>query len=248
MKSKHKLLLIKFSISVTGIFFVTAFILKGISAYILKSNLYRQLYENRSNACFLAFAASATIMILLMNHMKITPERVKSTKLKIKYRDYEKINEWIEQQLKNDGYGEIQEYDGYSYKIRYAYQRNLDIVYLIMMIREEEMTEEMYQGYDEARFEKLGNYLLENKIVREDDSIYMTFIICVDRTNKYFSKYTETDIEQFPRQYSLPIGISLASKTLYIGTQEEGMYKGAYKKLKKKFQTYLEPILEDTKK
>ncbi len=248
MKSKHKLLLIKFSISVTGIFFVTAFILKGISAYILKSNLYRQLYENRSNACFLAFAASATIMILLMNHMKITPERVKSTKLKIKYRDYEKINEWIEQQLKNDGYGEIQEYDGYSYKIRYAYQRNLDIVYLIMMIREEEMTEEMYQGYDEARFEKLGNYLLENKIVREDDSIYMTFIICVDRTNKYFSKYTETDIEQFPRRYSLPIGISLASKTLYIGTQEEGMYKGAYKKLKKKFQTYLEPILEDTKK
>lgn len=248
MKSKHKLLLIKFSISVTGIFFVTAFILKGISAYILKSNLYRQLYENRSNACFLAFAASATIMILLMNHMKITPERVKSTKLKIKYRDYDKIKEWIEQQLKKDGYGEIQEYDEYPYKIRYAYQRSLDIVHLIMIIKVEEMTEEMYQGYDEARFEKLGNYLLENKIVREDDSIYMTFIICVDRTNKYFSKYTETDIEQFPRRYSLPIGISLASKTLYIGTQEEGMYKGAYKKLKKKFQTYLEPILEDTKK
>lgn len=248
MKSKHKLLLIKFSISVTGIFFVTAFILKGISAYILKSNLYRQLYENRSNACFLAFAESATIMILLMNHMKITPERVKSTKLKIKYRDYDKIKEWIEQQLKKDGYGEIQEYDEYPYKIRYAYQRSLDIVHLIMIIKVEEMTEEMYQGYDEARFEKLGNYLLENKIVREDDSIYMTFIICVDRTNKYFSKYTETDIEQFPRRYSLPIGISLASKTLYIGTQEEGMYKGAYKKLKKKFQTYLEPILEDTKK
>ncbi len=248
MKSKHKLFLIKLSISITGIFFVTAFILEGISAYLLKTGSDYQLYKDRANICFVLFAVSAIIMCLLMDFMKITPERVKSTKLKIKYKEYDKIKEWIEQQLKKDGYGEIEEYNEYPYKIHYAYQRSSDIVYLVMIIREEEMTEEMYQNYDEARFEKLGNYLLENKIVRENDSIYMTFIICVDRVNKHFSKYTETDIEQFPRRYSLPIGISLASKTLYIGTQEEGMYKGAYKKLKKKFQTYLEPIIEDTKK
>ena len=49
MKSKHKLFLIKLSISITGILFVTAFILEGISAYLLKTGSDYQLYKDRAN-------------------------------------------------------------------------------------------------------------------------------------------------------------------------------------------------------
>lgn len=244
MNNKQKILLVKGVISLSAILGIVMCIMIYILEQQIEGTKAYHFYNTLSIISVIALVISVTVMQILMIKIDIRPERTKSKKLKIKCENEQQVKELLEQKLLNDGYKKWSIFKNYPYDISYTYKKKGNIAYVVMFMKLDEMSEEIYQEYQERRFEQLGNYLLKNGIVQEKNHICVTYIICVNKVTKYFSKYTESNVKQELGRYTLPVGISFGSNTLYIGTQEEGFFKGTYKKMKKQFMKYIDDILE----
>lgn len=242
MSDETKVILIKASIVVTGILEVGWCVLLGTA----EKGMYGDKSQYISDLCLPLFGVvglSCLVMYLLMTRLKFDSYRTKSSKYKIKTNDYSKITKYFCDKFKENGYDEFKKYSCDSYEINYSLKREKNCTHVVGILKFDELDEQIYLDYDAARFGDFGNYLIEKEKINVRKDINVIYIICVNKVTKYFSKYTESNVEQELRRYHLPIGISFASKTLYVATQEDGFAKGKYKKIKKEFMSYVEDLI-----
>ena len=242
MSDETKVILIKASIVVTGVL-LAAFLILLITS---QKGMYGDRSQEVLDFCLPLFCVgglSCLVMSLLMTRLKFDSYRTKSSKYKIKTNDYSKITKYFCDKFKENGYEEFKKYSCDSYEVNYSLKREKNCTHVVGILKFDELDEQIYLDYDEARFGDFGNYLIETEKINVRKDINVIYIICVNKVTKYFSKYTESNVEQEIRRYHLPIGISFASKTLYVATQEDGFAKGKYKKIKKEFMSYVEDLI-----
>lgn len=179
-----------------------------------------------------------------MNKIDIRPEKVKSTKYKLNPSNYENLKNDLFVKLESDGYGNFSVYEGAFYNIDYAIKSKYTKSYIVAMMELPELTEEIYVKYKDNYFEDFGNYLLESNQVKKQGDINLICIICVEKGNSIFTKYTEGNVKQYFGRYVLPVGVSFASKTLYIATQKEGIAITKYKSLRRLLLTYFSDLIK----
>ena len=242
MSDETKVILIKASIAISAVL--------ELVFVVLLVTAERGMYGDRSQKvldfCLPLFGVvvlSGIITHLLMTRLKFDSYRTKSSKYKIKTNDYTKITKYFCDKFKENGYEEFKKYSCDSYEVNYSLKREKNCTHVVGILKFDELDEQIYLDYDEARFGDFGNYLIEKEKINVRKDINVIYIICVNKVTKYFSKYTESNVEQELRRYHLPIGISFASKTLYVATQEDGFAKGKYKKIKKEFMSYVEDLI-----
>lgn len=243
MKNKHKIILVKFVISLSGLLMIFSLFL-GITSEMKLYGDRSEYYNNIAYVLMLLFSISTIIMIILMMKIDIRPEKTKSKKHKIKIEDYKGFKDYLENKLMNNGYNEEKKYDNNLFEINYFIKYQFKCSTIIALIKLEELTEEIFDKYKENYFEDFGDYLLQNSELNAADNFNLIYIICVDRVNQVFSKYTEGNVKQYFKRYILPVGVSFGSKTLYIATQKDGYAISKCKSLTKLFKSYIEDIIE----
>ena len=242
MSDETKVILIKTSIAISAVLELV-FVVLLVTA---ERGMYGDKSQEVLDFCLPLFGVlclSTLIMYLLMTRLKFDSYRTKSSKYKIKTNDYSKITKYFCDKFKENGYEEFKKYSCDLYEVNYSLKREKNCTHVVGILKFDELDEKIYLDYDEARFESFGNYLIEKEKINVRKDINVIYIICVNKVTKYFSKYTESNVEQELRRYHLPIGISFASKTLYVATQEDGFAKGKYKKIKKEFMSYVEDLI-----
>ena len=242
MSDETKVILIKTSIAISAVLELV-FVVLLVTA---ERGMYGDKSQEVLDFCLPLFCVgglSCLVMYLLMTRLKFDSYRTKSSKYKIKTNDYSKITKYFCDKFKENGYEEFKKYSCDSYEVNYSLKREKNCTHVVGILKFDELDEKIYLDYDEARFESFGNYLIEKEKINVRKDINVIYIICVNKVTKYFSKYTESNVEQELRRYHLPVGISFASKTLYVATQEDGFAKGKYKKIKKEFMSYVEDLI-----
>ncbi|MDD3392502.1 MAG: hypothetical protein PHE54_03080 [Bacilli bacterium] len=247
MKNKHKVLLVKGVIALAAILSMVDFYYLCMLEKLPENDIRFNFYERRAIIMSVLAAISTIIMVILMMKIDIRPQKTKSGKYKLKINTFNDFKNHLIKMLINDGYKKHDIFNGKLYEIEYLIKKSYRQSDIVIMLKVPELTEEIYNKYQENYFEDFGNYLLEARQIKATDSINTIFIICVDRVTPIFSKYTESNVKQYFARYNLPVGISLGSNTLYIATQVEGYARSRWKNLSKLFYKYIRDII-DTKK
>ena len=180
-----------------------------------------------------------------MTKIDIRPQRTKSKKYKLKINNYEQLKKYLFDKLINEGYDSVKTFEGELYNIDYTIKSNYHKTYIVASMKIEELTEEIYDKYQQNYFEDFGNCLIDNNEVNVIDDIHVIYIICVDKVTPIFSKYTESNVRQYFGRYNLPVGLSFGSDTLYVSTQKEGYAKNKWKKLSKDFYEIIEEVIDN---
>lgn len=240
MKNRHKIILVKSIIASAGILMIVSLFL-GITSGMELYGDSNEFFVNLSYISLLIFTINAIIMLILMCKIDIRPEKTKPMRLKLKDNDYEMIKENLCQKYEHNGYQKLTKYEYSNAKIDYMIKQNHSVISLVIYIRIEEMTEELMYGFEEHVF---AEQILNLEDIELKDKLDITYVITVDKVTPAFSKYIERNVKQTFWTTVLPVGISLASKTLYISTQEEGFSIFRYKKMKKQFIMDIDELLE----
>lgn len=109
----------------------------------------------------------------------------------------------------------------------------------IIDFKTEEFTEDIYNDlYDNKMVPIMEKDLkeMQNRMYR---SLYVTYIISVDRITSYFNSFIE-GLDQEIRYFSLPIGVSFGGKKIYIANEIKGFEIGQIKRMKKEIKVILE--------
>ncbi len=247
MKNEHKIILVKVALSISLIFMILFFVFSiGSGVEIFGEN--NEFYKNLTYL-FLApaFFFIGTVTIVLMCKIDIKPIKAKSKKYQIKYESYKEFKCKLYERLYNEGYSNFEEFKTNNYSINYALKKTIFNDYVIAILKQEELAEEIYQEFKENYFEKFGNYLIESKRVNPNKNINVIYIICVDKSNKYFTNYTERNVYQYYKRYNLPVGVSFKTNKIYIASQIEGFAPLRYKRLKNMFKRYVKDLVVNDK-
>ena len=239
MKNEHKIILVKSIIALSGILLVLTLVIGITSEIQVVGTKSYYFYKNLSLIILLSFFLSGTIMMILMWKIDIRPQKTKSEKYKIKTTNYNDLKKYLFEAALDDGYESRGTFKTDKYSIDYVLKNKLGESYIIVLLNLDELTEDIYKEYKDNYFEKFGSNLLNTNQVKVTNNIHVTYIICVDRVTKTFSQYTESNVKQYWGRFNLPVGVSFASGTLYISTQQDGLFKGRYKKLVKNFKGYI---------
>ena len=109
----------------------------------------------------------------------------------------------------------------------------------IIDFKTEEFTENIYNDlYDNKMVPIMEKDLkeMQNRMYR---SLYVTYIISVDRITSYFNSFID-GLDQDIRYFSLPVGISFGGKKIYIASEIEGFEMMELKRMKKEIKKILE--------
>lgn len=237
MKKEKKVVVAKIII----ILMVLLFIIMAFFSYLNFDEIdFTPSYDLYEKIIFGSLIINLILTVILCN-INIVSEKSKSKKYKIRIDNFVELKNQIFSKLEIDGYTKEEIFKNDLYEIYYTFKRNIMSTDIVLMLKLDELTEEIYNDYKETYFEDFGNYLIKEKKIKTKE-LNVIFIICVNKVTKYFSKYTESNVQQYYKKYNLPIGVSLASKTLYIGVQKDGYAKLKYQKILKKFNNYIEDI------
>lgn len=77
---------------------------------------------------------------------------------------------------------------------------------------------------------------MQNRMYR---SLYVTYIISVDRLTSYFNRFIE-GLDQDIRYFSLLVGVSFGGNKIYIANEIKGFEMGQIKRMKKEIKIILE--------
>ena len=150
-----------------------------------------------------------------MCKIDIKQVKTKSKKYKIKYESYKEFQCKLYDKLYNEGYNSFEEFKTSNYSINCAVKETIFNDYVIAILKQEELKEEIYQEFKENYFEEFGNYLIESRKVNPNKNINVFYIICVDKSSKYFTSYTERNVYQYYKRYNLPVGVSFKTNKIY---------------------------------
>ena len=109
----------------------------------------------------------------------------------------------------------------------------------IIDFKTEEFTEDIYNDlYDNKMVPIMEKDLkeMQNKTYR---SLYVTYIISVDRLTSYFNEFIK-GLEQDIRYFSLPVGVSFGGNKIYIANEIKGFEMSQIKRMKKEIKILME--------
>ena len=109
----------------------------------------------------------------------------------------------------------------------------------IIDFKTEEFTEDIYNDlYDNKMVPIMKQDLkeMQNRMYR---SLYVTYIISVDRLTSHFNAFIK-GLDQDIRYFSLPVGVSFGGNKMYISNEIEGFGLMQFNQLKKEFKKIME--------
>ena len=220
-----KIIFIKISISLSCIC-----ALVGIASYFyvrIKNNSIEMAENNIvSHISMLAFLALSIPGILMFMFSNIKPP--KPDKYSLKQDNYIDFSNYLNKRLLLNNYQEV--YGEENLRIyKKIVKKNK---HYIIDFKTEEFTEDIYNDlYDNKMVPIMEKDLkeMQNRMYR---SLYVTYIISVDRLTSYFSEFVK-GLEQDRRYFSLPVGISFGGKKIYIATEIKGFEMIELKRMKK---------------
>lgn len=226
---------------------ILLFALAGGISYALSVNPYNpnpDFYYKLSLIFFLIMFIFGFILILLilkgpdikLFSDKALPERYDLLKNK------NDINNFIIEKISLFGY-ETGEYECESYKAFFGIKKNTFGKQIIALFDISDFNDILYEDYKNNNFYEFGQYLLNKKIISNIDRVFITFIISVPKINKNFKKFVDENVQQDYNFFRLPVGISKASRKLYIASQNIFIGKGDYNKMKQNILDILNDIL-----
>lgn len=164
----------------------------------------------------------------------------KSIPIKISLPNLENFIDNIKRKLTEEGY-ESNIFNDNKFDIEYYYKKEKNKNLLTFIIDIEEMTKEVYKSFKNNYFEELGNYLIKQKIINPKQPINLFIYIQVEKKNKEFEDYINTNLLQSTNGLVLATGIIKEDNMIYVLTQKEGpaaiAHKSANKKLVKEIES-----------
>jgi hypothetical protein len=240
---KNKELLLKIVISISSIFGVMtcifAFILEGLEEGTAQYNFYNVSTMILVGVCFIL----AIIMYIMMTKIKITPKNISSHKLIINSENYEQFETMLIEQLNNNGFSDIINIpNGLGCSMKYVYKTTFNTLQIIMLLRVEELSENIQDNY----YQCFGEFIQNNHADNISKDFEIIHCVCVDRITPSFKSYIEKHVEQPYGRYHLPVGVSFGGRTVYIAPQKGGFFEVKYHELFKILKQILQSqIVED---
>ena len=227
LKSFQKLNLIKLFVVLSSILFITLIIIIFFFDSELK-NLFIVLY-----LLFFSFLYFTSLFYFLIVYGNIKPP--KPDKYSLKQDNYIDFSNYLNKRVLLNDYQEV-----YSEENLRIYKKIVKKnKHYIIDFKTEEFTEDIYNDlYDNKMVPIMEKDLkeMQNRMYR---SLYVTYIISVDRLTSYFSEFVK-GLEQDRRYFSLPVGISFGGKKIYIATEIKGFEMIELKRMKKEVKMILE--------
>ena len=108
-----------------------------------------------------------------------------------------------------------------------VFGKELSFVFIVNMKEFDNNTLELVvDKFDEEIKKHIGKYT-------NDDYSEFTMIMCLDKANKEFIEYIDSEITQTTNRRILPVGIVFENNTMYIANQHLPIYKNSREKLAK---------------
>lgn len=222
--------------------------LAGSISYALSINPYNptpDLYYKLSMSFLFTMFIFGFILILLIVRgpdIKIFSNNANPKKYDL-LKDND-INKFIIEKITMCGY-KSSVYETENYKVFYNVNQNKFGKQIIALFDINDFNDDLYEDYKNNNFYEFGQHLINKKIISNIDRIYITYIISVPKINKNFRKVVEENVQQDYKFFRLPVGISRASKKLYIASQNIFIGKGEYEKMKRNILDLLSDILNN---
>ena len=223
---KLKLLIIKIDLTLALTFLL---ILICVMIY-LKFNNISPIYLEIILLLLFIFSLTGIFLFIFGN---IIPP--KPNKYLLKQDNYIDFSNYLNKRLLLNNYQEV--YSEENLKIyKKIIKKNK---HYIIDFKTEEFTEDIYNDlYDNKMIPIMEKDLkeMQNKMYR---SLYVTYIISVDRLTSYFNHFIK-GLDQDIRYFSLPVGISFGGNKIYIASEIEGFEMMELKRMKKEIKIILE--------
>lgn len=215
MKERTKEIILKIMIVSGNILLIIALYL-GFKGDLCINEVKANNYEFIARIFLIALVIDAFLFLLLSS---IPSFKAKPKKYLLKQKNYQEFSKYLENRVKEFNYELVNKQDNIKFYKRTIKKR----IYYIIDTKVEELTDE--------NFEKLYNNqifpVIEadfNQMQYKWYSLYVTFIISVDRITPEFNKFiTSTDIDK--RFHKYPVGISFGGNKMYINDDIYGFNK-----------------------
>ena len=230
--NNKKIIFIKISISLSCI---CALVWIASYFYVRIKNNSIEMAENNivSHISMLAFLTLSIPGILMFMFGNIKPP--KPDKYLLKQDNYLDFSNYLNKRVLLNDYQEV-----YSEENLRIYKKIIKKnKHYIINFKTEEFTEDIYNDlYDNKMIPIMEKDLkeMQNRMYR---SLYVTYIISVDRLTTYFSEFIK-GLEQDIRYFSLPVGISFGGKKIYIAAEIKEFEMIELKRMKKEVKMILE--------
>ena len=227
-----KIIFIKMSISLSCIC-----ALVWIASYFyvrVKSNSIEMAENNIvSHISMLAFLTLSIPGILMFIFGNIKPP--KPDKYLLKQDNYLDFSKYLNKRLLLNDYQEV--YNEENLKIyKKIIKKNK---HYIIDFKTEEFTEDIYNDLYNNKMVPIMEKDLNEMQNRMYRSLYVTYIISVDRLTSYFNGFIK-GLDQDIRYFSLPVGISFGGNKIYIANEIKGFEMMELKRMKKEIKIILE--------
>lgn len=108
----------------------------------------------------------------------------------------------------------------------------------IIDFRTEEFTEDIYNNLYDHKMVPIMEKVLKEMQNRMYRSLYVTYIISVDRLTSYFNRFIE-GLDQDIRYFSLPVEVSFGGNKIYIANEIKGFEIGQIRRMQKEIKMIL---------
>ena len=225
-----KIRYIKVSLGTTAIIMIVTFIVYIYDRFNPLNDFAESIINTLPLILLFLFGLPGIMMVLFGNIKPPKPD-----KYILKQDNYLDFSNYLNKRLLLNVYQEV--YSEENLKIyKKIIKKNKRY---IIDFKTEEFTEDIYNDlYDNKMVLIMEEDLkeMQNRMYR---SLYVTFIISVDRLTSYFNGFIK-GLDQDIRYFSLPVGISFGGNKIYIANEIKGFEMSELKKMKKEVLEILE--------
>lgn len=215
MKERTKEIILKTVIAIGGValIFMIYFILK---TRITNNEIIATRYDFLSKILIALVCADAFLILALSS---IPSFKAKPKKYLLKQKNYQEFSKYLENRVKEFNYELVSKQDNIKFYKRTIKKK----IYYIIDAKIEELTDENFEElYNNQIFPVIEADF--NQMQYKWYSLYITFIISVDRITPEFNKFiASTDIDK--RFHKYPVGISFGGNKMYINDDIYGFNK-----------------------
>ncbi len=230
-----KIRYIKVSLGTTMIIMIIMFIVYIYNRFNPLNDFAESIINTLSLILFFLFGLPGIMMVLFGN---IKPP--KADKYLLKQDNYLDFSNYLNKRVLLNDYQEIYREENLRIYKKIVKKNK----HYIIDFKTEEFTEDIYNDlYDNKMVPIMKQDLkeMQNRMYR---SLYVTYIISVDRLTSHFNAFIK-GLDQDIRYFSLPVGVSFGGKKIYIANEIKGFEMMELKRMKKEIKIILE--LENNK-
>lgn len=236
MKERTKEIILKIMIVSGNILLIIALYL-GFKGDLCINEVKANNYEFIARIFLIALVIDAFLFLLLSS---IPSFKAKPKKYLLKQKNYQEFSKYLENRVKEFNYELVSKQDNIKFYKRTIKKK----IYYIIDTKIEELTDENFEElYNNQIFPVIEADF--NQMQYKWYSLYVTFIISVDRITPEFNKFiASTDIDK--RFHKYPVGISFGGNKMYINDDIYGFNKN--QSIHKEFMQIikLEEALDET--